>query len=689
MIWRAKKLLLRTLEDVSAAKNDSTMENVANKIREADNILVTLSRDPSVDEMAAAIGLTLMLDNMGKHATAIYSGKTPNALEFLEPKKTFESNTNSLQDFIIALNKDKADHLRYKIEDDFVKVYITPYRTTIEESDLQFSHGDINVDLVISLNVEDESDLDAALEKHGRIMHDAGAVNISNDMPGKLGGIEWDDPRASSVSEMIVNLIEKLDQEMTENVATALMTGVVAATHRFSNDKTTPETMEISAKLMEAGANQQLIAINIEKTGTNPDSGEEKSESSDSLLDGTILDIARDKKGTNESEKTEAAADANSDLSPEQQLEQMISGGSTSGQNLMDELKNAEPEAPAVEAPTMPEATTTPAITAPTMPEATAPAVTKSAIPEVAAAPEVEPTALPGITNPSSVASEPAHHETTPPVMINAPATLTEAEVPKVATPPVDNEPLFGAQEISSENSTIDRQVVVPTPTGEEEAAVSSSEMPGSGVYETDDDRTHLEGGTVEPLADEASVDYGAMMDKELAKSDANTFGTNPAIVAAPNVAVTPEVQPVEVPNMATAPETQPAVEPIVNPMAGAGNIDLPQAPTPQVPGMEATMSTPESATLPQATTPESAVLPQVQPVAMQGDESAAIGIPAAPEGVSMEAPKEEINPVIVQPEPVQSSANEPSVNAAQEPVRDPASVPPVADPGAFKIPGM
>jgi len=93
---------------------------------------VTLSRDPSVDEMAAAIGLTLMLDNMGKLATAIYSGKTPNALEFLEPKKTFESNTNSLQDFIIALNKDKADHLRYKIEDDFVKVYITHYRTTIE-----------------------------------------------------------------------------------------------------------------------------------------------------------------------------------------------------------------------------------------------------------------------------------------------------------------------------------------------------------------------------------------------------------------------------------------------------------------------------------------------------------------------------------------------------------------------------
>ena len=104
--------------------------------------------------MAAAIGLTMLLDNTGKHATAIYSGATPNALRFLKPEETFETDTNSLQDFIIALNKEKADHLRYKVEGDYVKVYITPYKTEISEKDLEFSHGDFNVDLVIGLDVK-------------------------------------------------------------------------------------------------------------------------------------------------------------------------------------------------------------------------------------------------------------------------------------------------------------------------------------------------------------------------------------------------------------------------------------------------------------------------------------------------------------------------------------------------------
>lgn len=208
-------------------KTDEVLNKVVERINDADSILVALSKDPTVDEMTAALGLTMMLDKMGKHATAIYSGKTPNALEFLKPDETFEADTNSLQDFIIALAKEKADHLRYKIEGDFVKVYITPYKTTITEDDLEFSRGEVNVDLVISLDVVEAEDLDAALATHGRIMHNASLVNISNSAPGRLGGVEWSDPQASSVSEMIVTLLEAMDQEIPKEVATALLTGIV------------------------------------------------------------------------------------------------------------------------------------------------------------------------------------------------------------------------------------------------------------------------------------------------------------------------------------------------------------------------------------------------------------------------------------------------------------------------------
>ena len=261
-------------DDVQALKNAKTqisggteeiLANVAHKIINSRNVLVALSSDPSVDEMAAAIGVSLYLDKMGKRATAIYSGSTPNALEFLKPGETFESSVDTLQDFVIALNKEKADHLRYKLDGDFVKIYITPYKTRISEEDLEFSYGDFNVDLVLALDVANGVDLDAALREHGRIMHDAVIIDITTGNPGKLAEIEWSDKSASSVSEMIARLLYRIDgkTKIGKEESTAFLTGIVAATNRFSNARTTPATMRMASRLMESGANQQLIARNI------------------------------------------------------------------------------------------------------------------------------------------------------------------------------------------------------------------------------------------------------------------------------------------------------------------------------------------------------------------------------------------------------------------------------------------
>ncbi len=242
------------------------VKKIIEKIRSSENILIALSNNPSVDDIAAAIGLTLYLDSIQRHVTAIYSGRITEGLEFLQPEATFETNTDSLQDFIIALSKDKADHLRYKLEGDYVKVFITPYRAKITEEDLKFSHGEYNVDFVIALDVASPDELDAALEEHGRIMHSASTVNITTSAPGKFGEIDWSNPTASSVCEMVTQLILEMqgdDKPLDKDVATALLTGIVASTDRFSNSRTNSDTLGLASKLMGMGADQQLISANI------------------------------------------------------------------------------------------------------------------------------------------------------------------------------------------------------------------------------------------------------------------------------------------------------------------------------------------------------------------------------------------------------------------------------------------
>ena len=118
--------------------NSAIIAEVAAKVGELHNILIALSSDPSVDELCAAIGLSLYLDRIGKRVTAIYSGATPNALKFLKPEETFEQNANILQDFVIALDKEKADHLRYKLDGDYVKIFITPYHARCNDCEYHY-----------------------------------------------------------------------------------------------------------------------------------------------------------------------------------------------------------------------------------------------------------------------------------------------------------------------------------------------------------------------------------------------------------------------------------------------------------------------------------------------------------------------------------------------------------------------
>ncbi len=513
----------------TAATLPDALEKVLTRIDGADSILVALSKDPSVDEMAAAIALTMILDNSGKHATAIYSGATPNALEFLKPEDTFEPNTNSLQDFIIALNKEKADHLRYKIEGDFVKVYITPYRTTLTEKDLEFEHGDFNVDLVVALDVPSGEDLDAALSEYGRIMHDATAINITTGEPGRFAEIEWNDPEASSVCEMVVKLQSAMKDKaglLDEQVATALLTGIVAATERFSNDKTSPKTMEVASRLMGAGADQKLISSNLTKSGVKKSAAEEEIENLQK--EPGSLDV---KHGDEETEEAPVAEETPAEEAP------------------VPEEAPAEEAAPALESAPVLEPTSAPE-SAPTAPVVEAEPVAETA-------PVVDPTAevtaeptpqeqLDQVIQPlnGAPALEPAPAlEAAPEVAVPAGDVVAAPEVPQA---PVNAAAVYGSATTAPFSDT-------PILSAPDAVSMDSSASSVSGG-------PSLAGSSV--LIDR-DKDYGKMMDEELAEPAPApqpmqpvadiAAGENPAAVAAPTVLTEPEAAPVsEAPSDAT-----------------------------------------------------------------------------------------------------------------------------------------
>ena len=660
-----------TAGEMSQRLND-IVAKVIEKIEGADSILVALSQNPSVDEMAAAIGLTMLLDNIGKHATAIYSGATPNALEFLEPDKTFEPNTNSLQDFIIALDKEKADHLRYKIEGDFVKVYITPYKTTLDTEDLEYSHGDFNVDLVISLDVESGEDLDSALSEYGRIMHDATAINITTNAPGRFAEVEWSDPEASSVCEMIVNLIRAMGEKvppLEKDVATALLTGIVAGTDRFSNERTSSTTMEIAASLMDAGADQQLVSTNIMKEGAK----EPEPESTPVVETGMVVEPL-------------VNGEENGGLSVEHPEEnKMVAEPEIEKQDFNQQIQPVVP----VEAPVTP-----PEL--PTIPEMAAGAVTgvaaavATAVPEVPALPEV-----PAVDTPTVVTNEiPA----VPDVVPVAPEVPVTPEMPVTETPAVEAPTV---PEVPTESVAEEIPVTIGTPAdiATDTVPVEPPTMPEASVNPeapaaTDASLTPLspsedlqpaavsvpaavhdlsavpevapvtpDYAEVKPAEDDGAIDYGKLMDEALAEPLPIELEQQAAAQAAEMAAASAEGRAV----------------PIVSPPEVEPNPAVEAAPAVQAP--EPVMQ-PQPVVVPEPVAAPEPVAP-VQPMVMPGVD---ILPPPPMPPVDMNIPMPDIMPgAAIDPNAAQMPQPQPEMPIAQQ---QPAA-PTQPDPGAFQIPGM
>lgn len=65
---------MKNNEDTRAGSD--IVAEVSDRIRNASNVLIALSKDPSIDELSAALGLSLILDKLNKRATAIFSAKS-------------------------------------------------------------------------------------------------------------------------------------------------------------------------------------------------------------------------------------------------------------------------------------------------------------------------------------------------------------------------------------------------------------------------------------------------------------------------------------------------------------------------------------------------------------------------------------------------------------------------------------
>jgi hypothetical protein len=237
-------------------------QQTSEAIRQAETILIMTGQHPSIDQVASTIALAALLRKFGKKVTAVVSDEIPAGAKFL-PTNLIESTLGGLRDFIVRLDLGHAelDKLKYTIENNKLNVHITPFAGSFQQRDVSFDYGEYQFDLVIILGVASYARIDKVYAQNAELLRQIPLANIdfhrSNEQYGAINLVEG---TAASLSEILIALSESLQSGMIdEQIATTMLTGIMAATDRFTATHTTAKTMTVAAQMMAMGADQQKV----------------------------------------------------------------------------------------------------------------------------------------------------------------------------------------------------------------------------------------------------------------------------------------------------------------------------------------------------------------------------------------------------------------------------------------------
>jgi nanoRNase/pAp phosphatase (c-di-AMP/oligoRNAs hydrolase) len=238
----------------------------------SEDILILLPSEPQGDILASAWAVALYLEQHDKKVTVAAEGlaRAKERYAFLNEPKNFVESLSGARDFVLSFNTkyNKIIGIRTEEDREEYRIYITPEHGSIDPRDFSFIPAKFKFDLVIVIGAPDKESLGKLYEDNADIFYEAPVVNIDHHPKNEnFGQINFVDMTASSCSEIVTHILEKLEQSpVTESVAECLLTGIIASTDSFQKKNTTPKALQTASHLMERGADRQKIMLNLYKT---------------------------------------------------------------------------------------------------------------------------------------------------------------------------------------------------------------------------------------------------------------------------------------------------------------------------------------------------------------------------------------------------------------------------------------
>ncbi len=240
-------------------------------ISRASRILIVTKEHATNDAIASVISCGLILRALGKEADAVIPGIDPATLPpFFPSLDRLSATVGALRALTITLDVSSVPlrELSYDVNDGALRISVIPKRGEWDASAVSVQPATDRYDLVIALDTPDRQSLGELARTHADFLYRTPIINIdcasTNEQWGQLNIVQL---TAVSTTEILFELLETWNRNLlNEDIATALLAGMIAKTNSFRTSNVTPKTLSSAARLIGAGAKREEIVHGLWKT---------------------------------------------------------------------------------------------------------------------------------------------------------------------------------------------------------------------------------------------------------------------------------------------------------------------------------------------------------------------------------------------------------------------------------------
>ena len=243
-------------------------EQAKNLINKSDNILIVFKKNYTIDAVASALALYLTLKKNNKNTSIASYNFTPHEeIKFFPNIKEISDNIKNLRKFIINLNLKNSgvEEFSYDVNDEKLKIFITPKGGFFEEKDLTTGSSDFIFDLIITADTSDLESLGGIYENNRELFYSVPIINFCHSPKNEnFGQINLVDIKALSTTQVIYNFIKNnFNKNLDEKIATLILAGIMSKTRAFKTSNVTPDVLQIVSELISIGADREETVKNL------------------------------------------------------------------------------------------------------------------------------------------------------------------------------------------------------------------------------------------------------------------------------------------------------------------------------------------------------------------------------------------------------------------------------------------